>query len=1115
MKNILTLGVLFVLVVTLLYSCSSEKSNKTNDAQEVQSIIEEPYDGITDLFELIPSEQSGVLFENEIYDSLQLLCFSYEYAFNGGGVAVGDINNDGLQDLCFSGTLSPNRLYLNMGNWKFKDITAAARINNNKGTNIGISMLDINNDGWLDIYICKSGTLNNPEARRNCLYINQQNLSFTEEAEKYGLDDPSYSTQAYFSDFDLDGDLDAYMINHPINWGLESDLNLRMNKEGDYEMVKDTARQYITDKYLVNQNGKFVDQTFKANVDNAAFGLSAIVHDFNGDSYPDVYICNDYAKPDRLMINQRGKGFKDEILKYFDNISASSMGSELLDVNNDGNLDFYVNDMMPTDISQVKQQQSYINYDLASLGRKYGYHDQFRFNSLQVKLEDGLFSNLGFLSNVDKSEWSWSALGQDFDHNGFIDLYICNGYLKDVTNMDYAKFRLDSLRRSTKGLMAGKLYKKWNKIVDSLYYPNVFFSNEGNFQFKDVSQYWNSGPSSFSNGAAYADLDNDGDLDIIVNNINDPAFLLRNNLVETTGAQSLRLKLESSNTTWGSIVVATFNDDSQITHQYYPIRGFVSSVEPFVHIGIPKGKSIKDLKIKWPNGKWERFISTGETGVKIITKGKGMDFQTKISSNNTLVKKHSFPFDHSENAFIDFKREPLLHYMHSTLGPCIASGDLNGDNHADVFIGGAFNQRSSIIFQSSNSWEKSNSKALDQSISKEDVDVQIEDIDDDGDNDIIVLHGGYQWDNGSEQYGVSIYYNNSDGTFTYSPINIAPKINANALQIMDLDNDQDLDIVVGAGAIPGSYPNSPPSYALINDNGSFHINREILPNSGELGLIKDISAGDLDGDKVDEIVFVGEWNGIQIARKKGETYYIDKQSKLNEELGLWQSVLIEDIDHDGDQDIVAGNLGLNSFFKASPDKPTCIYANDFDDNGENDPILCTYFGHKSYPVHSRDELLDQMTSYRKIYLRYKDFASDDIVDMFGKEKVEKSTVYRATNLASMVFINNGESFIPKELPISAQLSMNNDIVFWDIDGDDKKEVIIAGNYWETDYDYGKYDASIGAIFKISPNGGITEVQRSGLIINGNTRALEIIDNHTLLVGDNGGAAYTYKLKKDE
>lgn len=1095
---------LFILVIQ---SCSSDNSA---NQQIVEHETPDNYNGYHDLFELLPSSETGVNFSNDIKDSMQLLCFSFEYAFNGGGVAVGDINNDGLQDLFFTGTLVDNRLYLNMGNFKFKDITESAGVNNGLAMNIGTSMIDINNDGFLDIYVCKSGAVQSPDSRRNTLYINQGDLTFKEESAKYGLDDPSFATQTYFSDFDLDGDLDAYCVNHPINWGKESKLNLKMDTRGNITIVQDTHRLHITDRFLLNENGKFVDKTFEYGVDNAAFGLSAIVNDFNDDGYPDLYICNDYAKPDRLMINQEGKGFKDEILTYFDNITASAMGSDLMDINDDGQMDIFVNDMMPKEIDLIKQQQSYINYDLAIIGRKYGYHDQFKYNSMQVKMADGLYSNFSFMTDTDKSGWSWAVLSEDYDHNGHSDLFIVNGYLKDVTNMDYSKFKLDSLRK-TKKTTVTDLYNSWVTIIDSLYIPNYFYSNEGNMNLVDVSKAWNSGPPSFSNGAAFADLDNDGDLDLIVNNINDPAFIMKNTLDEKSNSKSLRIKLKSEDVNYGSTLQAEYEDGSIKTKYYHPIRGFVSSVEQIIHFAIPEGKSIQSLTIKWPDQTTEQFAISGQTGLKEITKGTGNKGQIQIKKDKEIFSKTKLNVSHVENEYIDFKREPLLHFMNSTEGPCIGIGDFDNNGYDDVVVGGAYNQESAYLTNNGKSIARVNAEYFKNTVLSEDVDIEVADIDADGDLDFVTLQGGYQWKQEAEQYGVTAYINDGKANFTQLKLTV-PQNNMSSIALLDINGDKQLDIFVGGGAIPGAYPFANASYLLIRGENGYSISND-LPMEGEFGIVKSSESVDINGDGLEDLVIGGEWEPIRILiNNNGKLEDKTEEYNMSGTNGFWQSISFDDVDGDGDMDILAGNLGLNTFFKTSKEHPTCIYAYDFDNNGENDPILCTYFGSKSFPVHSRDEILEQMTSLRKKYLRYKPFAQDDIEAMFGKEKVSKATVFLAYTFESTLFINEGGRFIAQALPLEAQASMVRSIVSMDIDGDNITELMVGGNFWDTDLDFGKYDASVGTILK-KTNDGLTVIDNQGFIANKNVRSLNVIDGDKILVGNNNSLLELFSLKK--
>ncbi len=1096
-----------LVLLVFFQSCSEDHSSKGSRS----SSSSEDLGVVKDLFELMPASKTGLDFSNNIKDTMQLLCFSFEYSFNGGGVAVGDINNDGLQDLFFTSTLEHNKLYLNKGDWKFEDITSSSGVNNGFGMNIGTSMIDINNDGYLDIYVCKSGAMTAPEQRRNCLYINQGNLTFQEEAKAYGLDDPSFATQTYFTDFDLDGDLDAYCVNHPINWGNENKLNLNQDRDGNLTMIQDTQRHHITDRYLRNDNGKFVDKTYEFGVDNAAFGLSAAINDFNEDGYPDIYICNDYTKADQLMINQRGKGFKDEIEKYFDNITNSSMGSDVMDLNNDGKIDLFVNDMMPKEVELMKQQRSYKNYDLAVMGKKFGYHDQFKYNAMQLKMDDGLYSNTSYLTSTDKSGWSWAVLGEDYDHNGHTDLFIVNGYLKDVSNMDYAKFKLDSLRRIPAKTVRA-MYDNWKTVVDSIYIQNYFFANKGSLEFVDASKAWNAGPKSYSNGAAFADLDNDGDLDLIVNNINDNAFLMRNNLDKKSSSKSLRVKLQSKNTNYGSTLTASYADGSVKTKYYYPIRGFVSSMEQIVHFAIPECTSISSLMVQWPDRSVERYMVDSLSGVQMIAKNKGQKASLERETAAPIFDAKSIDYTHKENDYIDFKREPLLHFKNSVEGPAVASGDLNGDNVDDLVVGGAFEQATTILIGNKTSYKSFSSTAFEESKQYEDVAIELGDIDKDGDLDILALAGGYQWKAGATQYGIKVFTNDGKANFTLDA-SYGPRSNNTSLALLDFDGDEDLDVFVGAGPIPGAYPNSDYSFILENEGGKFRNNTKVLPYEGKLGVIKSAAATDINADGKVDLVIGGEWTTIQVLIN-GDNGFTDqtKSYGLSETNGLWQSIHLADVDEDGDMDILAGNLGLNSFFKASADKPTCVYAYDFDGNGENDPIMCTYFGEKSYPVHSRDEILEQMTSLRKKYLRYKTFAHDDIEAMFGDKKISKAKIYQANTFATTLYINEGASFSSQALPNDIQVSMVKDMEMFDVDGDGTKEIVAVGNYWDTDFDFGKYDASVGTILKRNADGSYRAMHQTGFLANLNARSLNILDSNKFVVGNNNGAMQLFSIK---
>ncbi len=1084
--------------LTFFISCQTDSTPESK---------ENTYKGVSNIFEYLDSEETGIQFSNEMRDSFLMNILYYEYAYNGSGVAIGDINNDGLQDVYLSGSMEPGKLYLNMGDFKFRDITAPSGLRPGPGIKTGVCMVDVNNDGYLDIYITKSGNTKVLKNRENVLFVNNQDLTFKESAKEYNLNDNSYGTQAYFADIDLDGDLDMFMGNHPVDWGKQDQLNIDIDDQGKYYVVQDTQRQFISDRLYINEGGRFVDKTFEYKIDNIAFCLSAVFTDVNNDGYPDIYICNDYVAPDALYVNKGGKYFENEILDYFDNISTSSMGSDVFDINNDGEFDFFTSDMMGATIDRIRVNNSFVNYDAHLLAKSLDNHDQFRYNALQVKMPDGKFSNLNFLSDTDNTDWSWAALAADYDHNGHTDIFVTNGYPKDVNNLDYAKFLFDSIK---KHVAHEDFFTVWTDEVAELPLKNYFYSNEGNYNITDVSDQWGRGRASVSNAAAFGDLDNDGDLDLIVNNINDEVFIVRNNLDERKKTSYLALNLfqEGPNRfALGTTVKLTLNNRMTMLRYYNPIRGYMSSNEYRVHFGFADSLYVKELAVRWPTGEEESFGTIEKDQLHTIVKGQGSPTSFKRSTQPKKYTKSDFPFNHIEDSFIDFKREPFLHLKNSAEGPVVKVGDLNGDGVEDVFFGGSSIQSSKVFLATKNGDWKITDSGFSDDVSYEDTDASFLDFDADGDLDILVSSGGYRYEADSDNYQLRLYENDGSGRFQRNTEAI-PNIKTNSYCLIqfDYDKDGDKDIFIGAGPKINYYPDGDKSFLLKNEGNSFvDVTSEILPDNGYLGIVKDAELIDING--AENLVLVGDWSEVRILSfESGKGTEITDQTGLSETNGLWQKVYVDDVDGDGDQDIIAGNLGKNSFFKTSKEKPTCIYSYDFDHNGENDPVMCTYYGDKSYPIYSRDELLNQMTTLRKKYLRYHHYSREGINEIFDPEDVKKAKVYIAYIFESSVFFNENGKFVRQVLPIECQLSMVKDI---EKIGDNRYAVI--GNFWDTDFDYGKYDASIGAIVTFEDN-SVSVEDNAGFIVDGNAREIEKINlsNRTCwIIGENNSRAYLY------
>jgi len=1112
------------LAFVIVFSC---KEDEKKTVVETNSKIEEAKStSQSALFSYLEASQTNITFKNEIIETDNFNIITYEYLYNGGGVAIGDINNDGLDDIYFSGNTVNNRLYLNQGNFKFKDITTTAKVTGDKGFKTGVTMVDINNDGLLDIYACKSA-VNNEELRKNILYINNGDLTFTNKAEEFGLADSGYSVQAYFFDSDDDNDLDAYVLNHPRNLKEANVIKVAQNKSGKIVPSVPADFKNLSNRFYINNANTFSDESKRAGILNDAFSLSAVVGDFNNDFKPDIYVCNDYVKPDRLLINKGDNRFEDEIENYFNHTSFSSMGSDFADLNNNGNPDLITLDMAPNKNHRRKMMMMMQNYDKFEKMIDYDYGTQFATNILNINNGNGTFSDISFLNNVAQTEWSWSVLLVDFDNDGLKDVHVTNGYKRDVTNNDYARYKMDELQKK---LNAKEIsLKQWVQEIPSVPVPAFLFRNSGDNNFEDVSESWNSGQPSFSNGAAYADLDNDGFLDIVVNNINEAPFIMRNN-----GKQQLEnsfisvdFLFEKNKTAIGAMGKLTLSNGTILTEVYNPTRGFLSSSQHQLHFGIKKGLSAKKLEIIWPDRKIQ-IIEKPELNKSISVKYNPTSKYIGETEKNLYFEDNtaalSKGFSHVENDFIDFKREALLHHKYSEEGPAVAIADINGDGLQDVYFGGAKDFSGKLFLQNA-SGTFTRKEILDFEVDKthEDTDAVFFDANADGNQDLYVVSGGNESSANSRNYLDRLYFGDGKGNFNRVR-NVLPEIftSGAVVKVHDIDGDGQQDIFIGSRLTPGRYPESPKSYFLKNEKGLF---KESINTWGKeitnIGMITDAEFADLDNDGVSELIIAGEWMPISVFKFENVTYK-NRTSEfgLDKKLGWWNSVTISDINADGYQDIIAGNLGLNSIFKASESQPTELYYKDFDGNGSVDPIITNYNEGTSYPLHNRDRMLDHMVFLKKRFLRYEPYANATINDIFSPQELQGVKVLKANHFQHTLYTNqNGKSFNTQNLSSGTQISVLNDAVVIDLNNDNKEDIILGGNFYGTDAEYGRYDASIGVTLINSGNSNFETISpsESGLKISGNVqhiKQIEVAGKPHLLVIRNNDSASLIKIKKD-
>lgn len=1060
----------------------------------------------TPLFTTVPNDKSGIYFSNNIVETPQINIISYEDMYNGSGVAVGDINNDGLPDLFFTATHEDQKLYLNKGHLQFEDITQTAGVSNTVGFRMGCVMVDVNADGWLDIYVCRTGKFPADE-RRNLLYINNHNNTFTESAKAYGLDDASYSNQSAWLDFDKDGDLDCYIMNRPPEFKFE--MNMMYGK--------DTARQYVSDRLYRNDgNNHFTDVTMKAGVDNYAFGLAVSVCDFNNDTWPDVYVSNDYIKPDYLYINNHDGTFTESMKQYMKHNSNFTMGTDVEDYNNDGLMDMVTLDMVAEDNHRQKILRGPMTYDHFDITVKLGYYYQYMHNMLQLNNGNGSFSEIAYLAGVAQTDWSWCPLMQDFDNDGWKDLYITNGYRRDITNMDYMKYTLDSLQKAEH--VTSTDIKNLIDHLPSQKVVNYMFQNNHHLGFTKVNDDWGLTNSSWSNGAVYADLDNDGDLDIVISNIDQMATLLENHSNEMADHNYLQFVLKGDNKNPFGIgaTVKLITDSGLQVQQFNPTKGYYSGTENHLQFGLGKLHEAKTVTVIWPNGK-QQTLNTVSANQKIIldikdavdvTENKTVG-QQKIFTDVTAVSQINF-VHHENDDFIDFKREPLLPNKFSTEGPCLAAGDVNGDGLQDFFVGAGKGQSSTIYLQTKDG-HFSVAQTISRTLPGEDGGACFFDADGDHDLDLYVSSGGYEFDDGAQNYLHHLFINDGHAHFTLSN-NLIPNVTTNASCVVaaDMDGDGDNDLFVGGGVTPGKYPYNQRSYILKNDGGHFSdVTESVCKELMHPGIVTAAQWADVDGDHKPDLIIAGMWMPVTVFKNNGTSFtIINANSGLENSNGWWNCLSAIDMDGDGDIDFVAGNLGLNTKYKSSITQPCEVFANDFDKNGSTDAVMCYYIQGKSYPTHGRDMLLDQVRELRKKFLRYSEYADATLQDIFTQSKIDSSYHLSAYNMASS-FIENlgGGKFKITALPLLAQVSPVYGIACDDFNGDGLQDILLAGNQYETEVETGRYDAGIGLLLTGNGKNIFTPmpVTQSGFYTPLNVHSMLMLNNHFVIVGNNNDA----------
>ena len=1063
------------------------------------------------MFTLMPSSVTGINFKNPLKETDQFNVLNYGYLYNGGGVAIGDINNDGLSDIYFTGNMVGSRLYLNQGDFKFKEIAERAGVFAEGLWNTGTTMADVNGDGLVDIYVCRSAA-KKTESRKNLLFINNGDLTFTEKGKEFGVDDSGYTTQGSFFDYDNDGDLDLYVLNHSTQEYAGLGKISRHHK-------KQKNKSY-SDKLMRNDNGKFVDVSDEVGLISniLGFGLGVAVSDLNNDGWLDLYISNDYNEQDYLYLNNGDGTFSENLEDYIGHVSLYSMGSDIADINNDGLTDIMTLDMLPEGNYRIKMTSGPDNFEKLSHLNKNGFYNQTMRNMLQLNRGGDYFSEIGQFSGVSNTDWSWASLFADLDNDGYKDLFITNGYRKDYTNMDFMNYLVQEKineRRTKEKTKLTELIEKMPSTVEE----NYTYKNNGDLTFSKMNKEWGLDQKTLSNGAAYADLDNDGDMDLIVNNIDEKAFIYRNNAEKFTENNYLKIALKGMGKNKlgvGAKVKLTAGGMTQ-TQELLNTRGYQSSVDFNLIFGIGQSTSVDQLEVIWPNKKKQIITELQPNQTLTLFQKDAIDVEIMKKDQKVKLFKEAteLDFTHKENNYNDFKREIMLPHMLSTLGPKVAIGDVNGDGLDDAFIGGAKGAVGGIFLQThSGGFVKSNQIDLQPDALSEDMGALFFDADGDKDLDLYVVSGGNEFEKTDPALKDRLYINKGKGNFIKSNNNLPEFTSSGSVvKAADYDNDGDQDLFVAGRILPNQYPYTPKSY-LLNNNGKGVFKDVTLSNAKGLekvGMVSDALWTDFNGDNQPDLMLVGEWMPITLfENQKGVFKNITKEVGFKDSNGWWNTVTSGDFDQDGDVDYVAGNFGLNSQLKTSVEYPISIYAKDYDKNGSVDPILSCYDEGKNYPVFSKDDIQQQLTILKNRFVRYNEYADLTIDQVFTPGELKGSKVLYAKNFETSFIENLGKGqFKITALPKETQFSPIYGLTTGDFNQDGNLDVIMGGNFTASRVKFGHYDAIKGICLLGDGLGGFTylDASASGLMLSGEVRDIQKIslvngEEHLIFIRNN-------------
>ena len=1082
------------------------------------------------LFTLLKSDETGINFNNRIKDDKDKNIFAYANFYGGAGVGVGDFNNDGLQDIFFAGNMVPDKLYINQGNLSFIDKTEEAGIINFDGWSTGVTVADINNDGHLDIYVSRELYDENPEWRRNLLYVNKGDGTFEEKAETYQIANTERTRHATFLDYDKDGLLDLFLLTQPPNPG-----SLSQYHNADNLLIPEYAL-----KLYKNNGDTFKDVSKLAGVDRTGFPNAVSASDINNDGWTDLYVANDFYAPDFLFMNNQDGTFSSIEKSALKQTSYYSMGVDVADINNDQNLDIFVLDMVSEDNFRLKSNMSGMNIGSFWKVVEDGGGFQYMYNTLQLNNGNETFSNIAQFSGMAATDWSWSNLIADFDNDGLKDTYVTNGLLRDIRNTDADKNVANYINTTRanwlqKNPNAQNIKSIWDVVdlekavsmVPSQPLRNYAYKNKGELEFENSSKEWGLDDESFSNGSAYADFDNDGDLDLVVNNINNEAFIYRNNSETANDRNFLRIELVDDNhkPTFGARVKAYTSQGVQ-TLETTNVRGIYSTSESTLHFGLNNLNKIDSLTVLWPNGNItsKKNIQTNQILKISSSDSKKITPKTEESSKYLFADRtSSFPakFNHIENSFDDFEKQILLPHKLSQFGPALTAGDINNDGLDDFYIGGAANQSPSLFVQEQNgSFKEIETAFWKKEAAYEDIDALFVDINNDGLTDLYVVSGGNEYLKNDFHYTDRIYLNQGNGIFKKGAILNSARISGSTVKAADYDSDGDLDLFIGARHTPQQYPNPASSMLLINDNGQLSNKTESLsPQLLNLGMVTDAIWSDYDNDSDLDLIVVGEWMPLTIFENNNGSLSKLEMEDFKSSYGWWFSIEQGDFDNDGDMDYIAGNLGLNYKYKTNSDKPFDVYYNDFDANGNADIVLGYYNKEKHYPLRGFSCSSEQIPDLKKKIVKYDAFASMELKDVYGEEKLKNSLHYSADTFASVYIENIGDGkFKMTNLPNLAQLTNLNDMLISDFNGDGSLDVLGAGNLYVSEIETPRNDAGTGVLLLGDGKGSFTAKRGSeiGFYAAKDAKKLITITNNKkdyYLVGNNNDALQFFELQK--